>query len=698
MSDLQRDLRFGFRILVKNPTFAAVAILALALGIGANTAIFSVVYATLLAPMPYPHPERVVAVWSRINGHRNGVSAGDFLDWKQQSTAFQELDAVTGDSFNLSASDEPEQVIGVRASPGFISHVFGIPPLLGRDFLPEEGEIGRDHEVILTHRLWVRRFSSDDKVIGTKTRINGEPYTVVGVMPAGVYDRYFFQMFVPLAFKPEQVNHDFHWLFGVGRLKPGFSLAQARNDMDSVTKHIAEVYPKSNKNWGADVEPYQNVFLGDDIRKALWLLLGAVGLVLLIACANVANLQLVRGLARQKEVAIRASVGATPGRLFTQFLAESLALAAIGGIVGMALGWAILKLLESSMPPFSLPPEADIKASLPVLGFALAVTTLSGVLCGCAPAWHALRLNLNDALKEGGQASRSSVHHRLGRALVIVECALTLTLLAAAGLLVHGFWNMRHADLGIRTDHVLTFDLPVPTDRFSQPAEMVAFYRQLLAAVEALPGINAAAVSTGRPVQGTGFGMPISIAGKPDKDLASRQGAGFQMVTPEFYKTFGIRLVKGRVFTEQDVNGAVPVAMVNESFVKKFLSGVDPLTQRVIVEQLIPGVTKLGPPIEWQVVGVFHDIKYGGFTSNQGDNAEIEVPFWQSPWPGSNIAVRTGGDPAAITKSLTAAIRSVDSTLPLANIKTMDQVVDESLQTNRVEVGLLLSLPASRCF
>jgi putative ABC transport system permease protein len=687
MTNLLRDLRFGLRLLRKNPGFAAVAVLALALGIGANTAIFSVVYSTLLEAMPYPQPNKIVMVWSKINGGRNGVSAGDYLDWKQQSNAFQELSAWSGENFNISSGKEPEQVSGRRVTPGFFTGTFGTPPAIGRDFLPEESEVGKDHVLILTHQLWQQRFSGDHNIIGRQIRVNGESYTVVGVLAPGVYDRLEEQIFAPLAFKPEQINHDFHWLLVAGRLKPGVTIPQAQANMDLVTHHIAEAYPQSNRSWGASVELLQNDFLSRDFKNSLWFLMGAVAFVLLIACVNVANLLLARGMSRQKEIAVRASVGASGAGLFRQFLAESLVLAGIGGAAGIVVAWVMLKVLVATMPPFSLPSEADVRLSLPVLGFTLAATVLSGVLFGCAPAWHAARLNLNEVLKEGGRSSSGASRHRLRRTLVVVEFALALTLLAGAGLSIHSFWNIRQVDLGIQKDHILTFNLPVPPDRFSQPDQMIAFYRQLLEKMDALPGVTQASVSTGMPLEGTYFGMPFTISGKPVSDPSSRPGAGFQMVTPEYYKLFGIHIVEGRGFTEQDLAGGQHVAMVNENFVKRFLGGADPLTQRVVVEQLIPGVTKLGPPIEWQIVGVFHDVRSGNFRSQ--NFSEIDVPFWQIPWPDASMAVRTTGDPMGMSKNISAVVQSVDPDLPLSEVKTMDQILDQDMSGDRFLTILL---------
>lgn len=464
-------------------------------------------------------------------------------------------------------------------------------------------------------------------------------------------------------------------------MKPGVTLQQANADMDAVTRHIAEVYPVSNKNWGASVERLQNNFTSKDTIKDLWLLLGAVGFVLLIACVNVANLLLARGTARQREVAVRASLGATRWQLFSQFLTESLALATIGGALGVALAWVLLKVITVLLPPFSIPSEADVSLNIPVLLFTVAATLLASVLCGCAPAWQTGRWNLSDTLKEGGRSAGTAGKHGLRRALVVVEFAMALTLLAGAGLVIHSFWKLTRVDLGFRRDHILTFNLATPIDRFAHPEQITAFYRQLLEKINALPGIVSTTVSTGMPIAGTNFGMPFSIAGQPVGDPSSRPGAGFTMVTPEYFRTFGINISMGRAFTEQDAAGGVPVAIVNETFVKKYLAKVDPLKQRLSVEQLIPGATRLGPAIEWQIVGVYHDVHNGGV---RGDGfPEINVPFWQSPWPQAGIEVRTAGDPASVTKSIAAAVQSVDPDLPLDQVKTMDQLVDESLAGDR---------------
>jgi putative ABC transport system permease protein len=683
MSGIFHDLRYALRQLRKSPGFTAVAVVTLALGIGATTAIYTVLYATVLAPMPYPNAEQLVMVWSKLNGGRNPVSAADFLDWKRQNNVFQDLDAWNDGMFNLAASDRPEHVPGQLTTPGWY-RMQGFRFSLGRDFLPEEGEPGKDRVVILTHSLW-QRLGANGNIIGQQVRINSDPYTVVGVLASGLGDRLTVQLAVPLAFKPEQIDHSFRSLTVLGRMKPGVSIAQAQADMEVVARRLGQDHPDSNKNWGVSVEPLRNDFLPPVTLKTLWLLMGAVGFVLLIACVNVANLLLARGTTRQKEIAVRASLGASRWELFVQFLVESLALATVGGIFGVGLAEALVKGVTAIMPPFIVTSEADIRVSLPVLLFTLATTMMAAVGFGCAPAWQAAGVDPSDALKEGGRAGTSVGTRSLRRALVVTEFALALTLLGGAGLAIHSFLNLTHVDLGVRSDHILTFTLPVPRVRLTQPEQIVTFYRRLLEKLESIPGVSGAEAATATPVRGRWFGMAFTIVGKPLVDRSLRPDAGFQMVTPGYFDTFGIRVVRGRSFTEQDTTENVRVAMVNEDFVRRYLSGLDPLTQRIAVDQLIPGVARNGSTVIWQIVGVFHNVRTGELRE---DFPEIDVPFWQSPWPQAGMAVRTSGDPDAITKSVADVVRSMDPDLPLAQVRTMEQIVAESRSYERFETVL----------
>ena len=681
MANFLRDTRFGFRLLRKNPGFAAVAILALALGIGANTAIFSIFYATLLAPFPYPQPDQLVVVWSSIGGHRNSVSAGDYLDWKRDSKVFQILGAVTGEQFNVSAGVESAvQVEGSYLTPGFLDQLIGDKPFMGRYLLPDDKVPGKDHVVIITHKLWETHFGADPNIIGKQIHLNGQLYTVIGVQPPGQPDRLGRQLVLPLVITPDQNNHDFRRLVILGRMKPGVTLAQANADMDTVARHIAEDYPKSNKGWGATVVPLKNDFLNPETKKGLPLLLGMVGFVLLIACANVANLLLARGAARQREVAVRASVGASRRQIFSQFLIESLALASIGGVLGIALAWVLMKAIVASMPPYTLLSETDVRMSVPVLLFTVVSVMLAGVLFGCAPAWRAARMNLNEVLKEGGGSARSTGRHGLRRALVIAEFALALSLLAGGGLAIHSLWNLAHVDLGFRSDHLLTFDLPVAQGRLADPVQITTFYRQVLEKIQALPGVTSASASEGAPLQGVRFGMPFQIAGKEVTDMSQRPLAGFNMVTPDYFKVFGIGMAQGRAFNDRDQAGGVQVAVVNEKFAKQFFAGVDPLSQRILVQQLIPGVTRFGDPISWQIVGVYKEVRNGRL---EEDFPEIDVPFWQSPWPQARIAVRAAVEPDNLTRSIAGIVQSIDPDLPLGTPRSMDQVLAESMSPQR---------------
>lgn len=687
MSSFIRNLRYSTRSLWKNPSLTLTVLLTLALGIGANTAIFTVDYATLLAPMPYPEPDQLVVVWSKIQTFHNGISAGDFTDWKRENSSFQDINAFTGGSFNIASKDEPENIDGRQVTVGFYK-MFGRPFFLGRDFLPEEGVEGKDHVVILTHKLWAH-LGGDSKIIGKSMRINGEPYTVVGVLSPGLDDRAQSQLAVPLVFKPEQINHDFHWLLSIARLKPGVTIQQAQADMDSVATHIAQANPKSNQGWGVFVEPLKNDFLPSERKQTLWLLLGAVAFILLIACVNVANLLLARGLARQKELAVRSALGASRKTIFEQLITESLLLAIAGGLLGIGVGYAMLRGLIAIMPRGTLPDEADLHLNLPILLFALAATTFAGLLFGSAPAWYASRVDPGESLKEGNRTGVGAGRHRLRRSLVIGEFALALALLTGAGLAIHSFLNLLRVDLGLRTDHVLTFYLAVPDSRPKDPEKIIAYYKQILSSVGAVPGVTSVSAMTGLPLFGAGFGMPFTIVGKPAfNDPSMRPNTGFGMVTPDFFKTFGVQVVKGRTFTDQDTASSVKVAVVNEDFVKKYFKDVDPLQQRVSVEQLIPGVTKLGPPVEWQIVGVYHNVHSRDYNTPR---PEIRIPFWQIPWSGAGIGVRTTNDPSTMVRSISAAVHSVDPEIALAQPRSMEEVRELVLSNDRFTLILFIS-------
>jgi len=679
-----KNLLHALRVLRGNPGFTAAVVATLALGIGATTAIYSVVYATLLAPLPYPEPNQLVMVWSRVDGQRNVMSAGDFLDWQRQSKSFQQLAAWTETSFNLATAEQPQQLSGRLTTPGWF-HLQGIPFALGRDFLSEEGVPGRDHVVILTHRLW-DRLGANPGIVGQTMRVNGSSYTVVGVLAPGLSDRLGPELAAPLAFTPQQINHDYHWLCAMGRMKPGVTLEQAQADMDAVTTHIAALYPSSNKGWGAVVEPFRNDFLPRERIRNLWLLLGAVGFVLIITCVNIANLLLAKGAGRNREIAIRSSLGASRTQVFGQLLTESLLLAFLGGALGVGLGAGLLRLILSLVPEGILPSEADFRLNLPVLLVALAVTTLAGLLFGCAPAWYASQLDPAEALKSGGRSATGTGSHKLRRGLIVGEFALALSLLAGAGLAIHSFWNLTQVDLGVRTDHVLTFRLEQPQDRFRSAEEMNAYQQRMVGALQSVTGVTHAAAVTGMPLRGTNDSMPFTmVGGRTYGDRSQRPDAGFQSVSPDYFRTFGIEVLQGRSFTQQDSATSVRVAMVNQEFAKRYLQGKDPLGQRVSIEQIIPGQPQLGPAVEWQIVGIFHNVRYGSF---RRDGPEVDVPLAQSLSPSLTIGLRTAEDPETMIRTIAAAVHSEDSQVALADVRTMDQVKEESLAEDRFTLRL----------
>jgi len=690
MRALVWNLYYGIRGLRKNPGLTAAVIATLTLGIGATTAIYTVVYATLLAPLPYPNPNQLVIVWSKVGGQRNGISAGDFLDWQRQNTSFQQLAAWTGASFNLATPEQPQQVDGRVTSPGWFQ-LQGMPFLMGRDFLPEEGVPGKEHEVILTYKLW-NRLGANRDIIGKSIRMNGADYTVVGVLSAGVPDRLGVELAAPLAFTPEQINHEYHWLLAMGRMKPGVTLQQAQADMDAVTSHIAAAYPSSNRGWGAAVEPLKNDFLPSDRIRNLWLLLGAVGFVLLITCVNIANLLLAKGAGRQREIAIRSSLGASRAQIFGQFLAESLVLAVLGGAFGIALGAALLRVILSMVPEGILPSEANFQLNMPVLVVALVATTLAGLLFGAAPAWYAAHVDPAESLKDGGRSGTGMGSQKLRRGLIIGEFGLALSLLAGAGLAIHSFWNLTRVDLGVRTDHVLTFRLAQPQGRFGTAEEMNVYNRRMLSVLQYVSGVSHAASVTGMPLRGTSDGMPFTlVGGRTYGDPSQRPNTGFQSVSPDYFRTFGIQVLQGRSFTDQDTTTSVRVAMVNQEFANRYLKGMDPFKQRVSIEEIIPGQPRLGPAVEWQIVGIFHNVRYGDF---RDDNPEVDVPFAQSLAPDVTIGVRTAADPETMTKAIAAAVHSVDPEIALSNLRTMEQVKNESLAEDRFTMRLFASFAA----
>jgi putative ABC transport system permease protein len=689
LGTFKQNLSFGLRTLAKSPGFALTAVLTLALGIGATTAMFSVVYA-VFEPMPYPKSDQLVMVWAKMPAGRNSVPPADFFDWQTRSTSFQAMGAWDSVSFNLSTGDRPEQVTGSKRTPGFFT-MEGLPLLQGRDFLPEEAQPGNDRVVILSHRLWLRQFGGAPDIVGKQIRMSGEPYTVVGITPPGVYDRFNSQLWVPLSFRAEMITRDSNFMPIMARLKEGVTIAQAQAEMNTIAAQLQNEYPKTNSNREISVEPLHLNFVTDTTRRNLWLLLGAVSFLLLIGCVNVANLLVARGTSRQREVALRAALGASRGRLFAQFLTESFLLAALGGVLGIFLTGLIIDAITAVMPPVGtmLPSEASIRLSVPVLLFTIGVTAIAGLLFGAAPAWQATRLDLNEVLKQGGRTGSGGMRRKALRLLIVAEFSLALTLLAAGGLALRGFWNLTRIDLGFQTDNLITFRLPVPQQRLNGADQIRSYYGSMLERIAAVPGVVNAAAMTGTPGRNAGRWTRFTIVGQPVNPSA-RLGAAFQATSPRYTETLGIRVTKGRGLNEQDTATSMRVAIVNEHFVKQYFPGVDPLTQRISIAEFVPGGPR-GKPVEWQIVGVFHNLRGAGFRE---DYPEIDVPFAQSPWPQASLAIKTQGDPKDSIKSIAAAVNSVDPDLPLSSVQTIDEIVSEALAIDRFSVVLFAAFGA----
>ena len=674
---------------VKAPAFFAVAVLTLALGIGANSAIFSFVDAALLKPLPYENPERILQIWEKPpGGGNNVVSAMNFLDWQRQTSSLEAMTATTGSSLTLTGQGDPVLLRAGRVSAGYFN-VFAVAPFLGRTFTPDEDTPGKEHVVVLSHRLWAAQFGSDPRIVGKSLTLNGEPYTVIGVMPArSAFDRSFNQLWRPLAFKPSERTRNFHWLGVVARLKPGVTIEKARSELDAIGARIAVDFPDSNKGWGVSTLRYMDVVVGQQLQRSLYVLLAAVGMLLLIGCANVANLVLARGTAREREVAVRAALGAGRGRLVRQFLAENILLAIVGGVLGIALGYGLMMWLKFMLPPFYLPAAINVAMDLRVLAFTFALAVATGVVFGLAPALSATKLDLAGAMKEGGRgAAGDSGRRRLRSGLVVVEVALAFILLTGGGLLVRSFFRMMQVELGFNPTNVLTLRLPIANERFPDSSQLSTYIRQVVTRINAVPGVMGAASTDSLPLEGFSNGMPFLIAGRDQVDRANRQACGFKMVHADYFRVLGISVIKGRGLTDRDVKGTPPVAVINQSFVKRFMADQDPIGQRLLIQDIIPGQPQLGPEIPWEIVGVIADERTS--TLEGTVRPGVYVPIEQSPSTSVNVVVRSAIEPASLSRAITEAVHEVNRNQVVSDIRTLEEMKSTSVASTRLRTTLL---------
>ncbi|HTX37793.1 MAG TPA: ABC transporter permease [Bryobacteraceae bacterium] len=683
-----QDLRFALRTVRNSPGFTAVAVLTLALGIGANAAIYSFVDGVLLKPLPYPHAEEIVNVWEKPpGGDRNGISTLNFLDWKNQNTVFTAMAAETGGSATLTGVDAPIQLSGSRVSAHYFD-IFGLKPALGRTFAADEDQPGKEQVVVLSNRIWQSRFGADPGIIGRTIHLDDEPYTVIGVLSADdPHGRGRDDLWRPLAFEPPDMTRDFHWMMSWARLKPGVSIDQARTQMKTIAARIERQYPESNKGWSVTIDRYADHVVDDNLRRSLLVLLAAVGGVLLIGCANLANLLLARSAGREREIAIRAAMGASRWRLLQQLLTESVVIACVGGSFGVVLGYGLVAALKSWIPRFYLPSEAVVHMDGRVLAFTAAIILLTGLLFGIAPALHAIRSDLAGSLKEGGRGATTGVaRNRLSGALVVAEIALAFVLLSGSGLLIRSFYRLQQVDPGFQTTNVLTMWLPMTDAEYPDGPRVVSYLSRVMEKIDAVPGVREAATTTALPLEGWGWGMPFLIEGHPAVDRANRPGCFYKMVSPSYFQALGMRLLKGRALSETDTQGSVPVAVVNESMVKRYFKNEEPLGKRVLIQQIIPAKHELGSEVPWQVVGVVADEKVNSLDDS---SPGVYVSYKQSPTVGNALVVRGAVNPDGLIKSVERAVWDVNKNQALDDVKLLEQIKTESVGGNRLRTILL---------
>ncbi len=674
MENLRSDVRYALRNLLRRPGFTIIAVVTLGLGIGANTAIFSAINALLLKPLPFPQLDRVVAVWDKMPSHgvlHNEVTMANYLDWQAQNHSFEQLAIYRWWNANLTGGETPERVQGFQVSANFLD-ALGMKPIMGRNFSPEENQPGKDAVAIIAHSLWQRRFGGDPNVLNKTITVNSVTRTIVGVMPERFNYPKGGEIYAPIALTSEVMkSRGNHSYYVVGRLKPGVSIAGAQADTDAITARLEQQYPETNTGWGATVFP----IVADTVRTydtALWVLMGAVGFVLLIACANVANLMLARATGRQKEIALRAALGASRWRIVRQLLTESVVVALIGGLLGILIGFWAIDALRAANPADAAkfaPGWYQLGIDLPVLGFTLALSVLCGLVFGLAPALQVSKPNLNESLKEGARQSSGS-SHRLRSSLVVLEVAISLVLLVGAGLLARSFLSLLRTNPGFNSDNVLTMNLVLPVAKYKEEPQSAAFYHELIERVKAYPGVESAAAVNFLPLAGANSSDSYLVEGVPEPPPGQENEGRYRVCTPDYFSTMGIRLVKGRGFTEQDKAGAPPVVVVNETLARKHWPGEDPIGKRIRF---------YGPPerAHWmQIVGVIQDVKHDLTIPVE---PEYYLPHAQDSWNSMVVVARTTVEPGSLAAALRQQVWSIDKDQPVFDVRTMQEVRSSSV-------------------
>ncbi|HEV2915216.1 MAG TPA: ABC transporter permease [Pyrinomonadaceae bacterium] len=689
MGTLWQDLRYGLRTLSKTPGFTLAAVLALSLGIGANSAIFSVANAVLLRPLPYHEPERLVMIYGNLfkpGLDEIGASPPEVKDYREQAHVFERLACYTEGGFNLSGEGEPERISGAFVSADLFP-VLGVGPFVGRTFNVEEDQPGSDQVVVLSHKLWQRRFNADPGVVGKSIGINGKSLTVIGVMPAGFqFPDSEIEIWKPLALDAEDWSENSrgsHYLNVIARLKPGVTQAQAQTEVQNIAERIRQQHSENYDNgFGAKIVSRHEQVVGQ-IRPVLLILLGAVGFVLLIACANVANLLFARAATREREMAIRTALGAGRGRIIRQLLTESLLLAVAGGALGLLLAlWGVDLLV--ALAPNDIPRLGEVGLDLRVLGFTVMVSLVTGVLFGLAPALRLSKPDLQESLKDGARgAGEGFRRQRMRNLLVVSEVALSLVLLIGAGLMIRSFIQVQKISPGFNPERVLTMRLSLPQSKYAEPQQQRAFFRQLVGRVEALPGVESVGAVNFLPLSKTGNMWSFAIEGRGN---AVGPNLNFRMISPDYFRTIGIPLKRGRQLTEQDREGAPPVAVINETMARTFFPGEDPIGKRL-------KLASESSPFPWlSIVGVVGDVRHYGL--DEEAKPELYVSYLQPLLPNFNVsslflAVRTGAEPAGLTAAVRKEVAALDKDQPIADIKTMEARLSDSVAPRRFNMLLL---------
>ncbi len=670
------DLKFAFRQLLKNPGFTAVAVLTLALGIGANTAIFSVVDGVLLKPLPYERPGQLVQVWEAPGpGKRNSASPGAFLDWKEHSTVFESLSLRQNTAMNLTGDGEPERISGLAMSTSGLQ-IFRARPLLGRTFASDEDQPGKDKVAVLSHGFWQRRFGGETNVVGREIQLNDQSYTVIGVLPPRFLPWDKAEFVIPKAIAPDEANQrSAHWLQVIGRLKPGVTVAQAQSEMNALAARLKPLYPAFKKDWGVTIVPMHEQITGN-VKPTLLVLAGAVGFVLLIACANVANLLLAKASARQKEMAIRAALGASRWRVIRQLLVESVLLSLLGALLGLLLTfWSVGTL--TSITAVSLPRAQDVGLDLRVLGFALLVSLVAGVAFGLVPALQPSRPDLNDMLKEGARTSGTGPRNRVRSGLIVSEVALSLVLLIGAGLLLNSFVRLSNVPPGINPQNVLTMQVTLPDKKYPDAERRAAFFERTLERIENLPGVEAAGAVWTMPLAGYSPDTSFTVFGRPGQPATSYQ-TDFDFCSPDYFRAIGIPLLKGRFFEQRDRADAPRVVIINEALAREHFPNEEPLGKRIQLGKIDE---------QWEIMGVIGNVRQRGLGESVRPSVYRPLAFI---WSGNgHLVVRTTGAPLGMAESVRKTILEVDPSQPVANVRTMEEVIAASVAQRRFILMLL---------